>query len=214
MEKSDSLAIVPCSIEWDDIGSWTSFEKLYRRVDEKNNTIYGKVEVIDSKDNLILGGERLIAAVGVDNLVVVSTEGATLIANRNSVQDVKKLTDLPLVKNNPYAKVQRPWGSYQVLDQGPGYKVKRIEIVPGGMLSLQVHKHRDEHWTMVCGVANVTRGDDILKLGCNESILIPRNEKHRLHNFGDTSCILIEVQSGEYLGEDDIIRLEDVYRRF
>ena len=213
MEKSDSLAIVPCDIDWDDIGSWTSFEKLCSNRDESANTIQGNVVTVSSKNNFILGGDRLITTVGVENLVIVSTEGSTLIAHRDAVQDVKKLADHPLVKDNPYARTQRPWGSYQVIDQGNGYKVKRIEILPGGMLSLQVHQHRDEHWTMVCGEAFVTRDDEIIRVRSNESIFIPRQIKHRLHNRSDQTCVLIEVQSGEYLGEDYIIRLEDIYKR-
>lgn len=213
MEKSDRLAIIPCNIDWDDIGSWTSFEKLCPNKDEHDNTLQGKVASVNSKNNVILGGERLIATVGVENLVIVATEGTTLIADRNKVQDVKKLADHPFVKDNPYARTQRPWGSYQVIDQGEGYKVKRIEVLPGGMLSLQVHEHRDEHWTMVNGEAFVTRGDEILRVRSNESVFIPRQEKHRLHNRSDKTCILIEVQSGDYLGEDDIIRLEDIYKR-
>lgn len=213
MEKSDSLAIIPCDIDWDDIGSWTSYEKLCSNRDEHGNTVQGKVVTVSSDNNLILGGDRLIATVGVANLVIVSTEGATLIANRDAIQDVKKLAERPLVKDNPYAKTQRPWGSYQVIDQGNGYKVKRIEILPGGMLSLQVHQHRDEHWTMVCGEAYVTRDEEIIRVRSNESIFIPKQIKHRLHNRSDQICVLIEVQSGEYLGEDDIIRIEDIYKR-
>ena len=213
MEKSHKLAIVPCAIDWDDIGSWTSFEKLAPAENEDNNIQTGKVVTVNSHHNTILGGDRLIATVGIENLVIVSTEGATLIADRHQVQDVKKLTNHPLVKDNPYARTQRPWGSYQVIDQGQGYKVKRIEVLPGGMLSLQVHEHRDEHWTMVCGEAFVTRGDEILRVRSNESVFIPRQEKHRLHNRSNRTCVLIEVQSGDYLGEDDIIRLEDIYKR-
>ena len=213
MEKSDKLAIIPCNIDWDDIGSWTSFEKLCSNKDKYGNILKGDVASIGSKNNIILGDERLIATVGVENLVIVATEGATLIADRNKAQDVKKLADHPLVKNNLYEKAQRPWGSYQVIDKGDGYKVKRIEILPNGMLSLQTHQHRDEHWTIVNGEAYVTCGDKIHRLQRNESIFIPRELKHRIHNRSNEKCILIEVQSGEYLGEDDIVRLEDVYKR-
>ncbi len=213
MEKSNALAIVPCDIDWDDIGSWTSYEKLCSNRDKDGNTLEGNVVTVSSENNLILGGERLIATVGVENLIIVSTEGSTLIADRNAIQNVKKLADHPLVKDNPYARTQRPWGSYQVIDQGIGYKVKRIEVLPGGMLSLQVHEHRDEHWTMVCGEAYVTRDEEIIRVRSNEAIFIPKQVKHRLHNRSDEVCVLIEVQSGDYLGEDDIIRLEDIYKR-
>lgn len=213
MEKSSNLAVVACSIGWDDIGSWTSYAKLLKDVDEEGNVMQGNVVAINSQNNVVLGNDRLIATVGVDNLVVVATEGSTLIARKDLVQDVKKLAKLPQITTNEFAQTQRPWGTYQVIDRGHGYKVKRIEVFPGGMLSLQLHHHRDEHWTIVSGEAYVTKGEEILFLGGNESVFIPKTIKHRLHNRSDRPCVLIEVQYGDYLGEDDIVRLEDKYKR-
>ena len=213
MEKSSNLAVVACSIGWDDIGSWTSYAKLLKDVDEEGNVKQGNVVAINSQNNVILGNDRLVATVGVDNLVVVTTEGATLIARKDLVQDVKKLAKLPQVTENEFAQTQRPWGTYQVIDRGNGYKVKRIEVFPGGMLSLQLHHHRDEHWTIVSGEAYVTKGEDVLFLKGNDSVFIPKTIKHRLHNRSNKSCVLIEVQYGDYLGEDDIVRLEDKYKR-
>ena len=213
MEKCEDLAVVPCDIDWDDVGSWTSFEKLCSTKDVNLNTLSGKVVAVDSKNNLILGNDRLIATVGVENLVIVSSEGSTLIAHKGKVQDIKKLAGHPLVVDNLYEITQRPWGRYQVIAQGDGYKVKRIEVFPGGMLSLQVHRYRDEHWTLVQGEAYVTRGDEIIRLRSNEAIFIPYGEKHRLHNRTNEICTFIEVQSGSYLGEDDIIRYNDIYNR-
>ena len=213
MEKSSNLAVVTCSIGWDDIGSWTSYAKLLRDVDVEGNIKRGNVVAVDSRNNIILGNDRLVATVGIDNLVVVSSEGSTLIARKDLVQDVKKLAKIPEISANEFAKTQRPWGTYQVIDRGDGYKVKRIEVFPGGILSLQLHYHRDEHWTIVSGEAYVTRGEEIFLLKSNESVFIPKTVNHRLHNRSDKSCVLIEVQYGDYLGEDDILRLEDKYNR-
>lgn len=213
MEKCEDLAVVPCEIDWDDIGSWTSFEQLCPAKDINLNTVSGKVITLDSKNNLILGNDRVIATVGVENLVVVASEGSTLIVHKDKIQDIKKLSGHSLIVDNLYEVTQRPWGRYQVIAQGEGYKVKRIEVFPGGMLSLQVHKYRDEHWTLVQGEAYVTRGDEIIRLRSNEAIFISHGEKHRLHNRTNEICTFIEVQSGSYLGEDDIIRYEDVYKR-
>lgn len=213
MEKSSNLAVVACSIGWDDIGSWTSYAKLLKDVDEEGNVRQGNVIAINSRNNIVLGNDRLIATVGVDNLVVVATEGSTLIARKDLVQDVKKLAKLPQVTTNEFAKTQRPWGTYQVIDRGNVYKVKRIEVSPGGMLSLQSHNYRDEHWTIVSGEAYVTKDEDVVFMRSNDSIFIPKMVKHRLHNRGSKPCVLIEVQYGEYLGEDDIFRYEDKYNR-
>lgn len=213
MEKSSNLAVVTCSIGWDDIGSWTSYAKLLKDVDEDGNVKQGNVIAINSQNNIVLGNDRLIATVGVDNLVVVATEGSTLIARKDLVQDVRELAKLPQITTNEFAQTQRPWGTYQVIDRGNGYKVKRIEVFPEGMLSLQLHHHRDEHWTIVSGEAYVTKGEEILLLRSNESVFIPKTIKHRLHNRSDKTCVLIEVQYGDYLGEDDIVRLEDIYKR-
>lgn len=213
MEKSSNLAVVTCSLGWNDIGSWTSYAKLLKDVDEEGNVKQGNIIAINSRNNIVLGNDRLIATVGVDNLVVVATEGSMLIARKDLVQDVKKIAKLPQITTNEFAQTQRPWGTYQVIDRGNGYKVKRIEVFPGGMLSLQLHHHRDEHWTIVSGEAYVTKGENILLLRSNDSIFIPKTIKHRLHNRSDKACVLIEVQYGDYLGEDDIVRLEDKYRR-
>ena len=213
MEKSDNLAVVECAMGWDDIGSWSAYAKLLKDIDIDGNVCTGNVVKIDSRNNLILGNDKLIATVGIDNLVVVATEGATLIARKDLVQKVKKLADVDKVKNNEFMKVQRPWGTYQVVCLGNGYKVKRIEVFPGGQLSLQLHHQRDEHWTVVQGEAYVTNGDSVKLVLPNQSVFIPRMTKHRLENRGAHVCVFVEVQYGDYLGEDDIVRLEDKYHR-
>ena len=213
MEKSKNLSVVSGFFDWSDVGSWGTFKNLYPVDGTTSNHVTGNVLCKDAKNNLVVAGERPVVVLGVNDLIVVQTEGATLVTNKSYEQEVKSVVGSEIIKNNVYEKVQRPWGSYQVIDVGLGYKVKRIEVSPGGMLSLQIHKHRAEHWTIVSGEALVTKGAETFKLVANESIFIKKSEVHRLQNISKEMCILIEVQHGDYLGEDDIIRLEDIYHR-
>jgi len=216
MEKSGNVAVVPCSIGWSDIGSWSAIGDL-SPPDGKGNRIEGEVELHDVENCYIQSGERVVGAVGVSNLVVVDTPDALLVADRSRVQDVKHLYASLKARNHSAHKlhrtVHRPWGTYTVLEEGHRFKIKRIEVKPGASLSLQMHHHRSEHWVVVSGAAKVTNGDHELIVQANESTYIPAGHKHRLENPGMVDVVMIEVQSGEYLGEDDIVRFQDNYGR-
>ena len=216
MEKSGNVAVVPCSIGWSDIGSWSAIGDL-SPPDGKGNRIEGEVELHDVENCYIQSGERVVGAVGVSNLVVVDTPDALLVADRSRVQDVKHLYASLKARNHSAHKlhrtVHRPWGTYTVLEEGHRFKIKRIEVKPGASLSLQMHHHRSEHWVVVSGAAKVTNGDHELIVQANESTYIPAGHKHRLENPGVVDVVMIEVQSGEYLGEDDIVRFQDNYGR-
>jgi mannose-1-phosphate guanylyltransferase len=216
MEKSRNVAVVPCSIGWSDIGSWSAIGDL-SPPDGKGNRIEGEVELHDVENCYIQSGERVVGAVGVSDLVVVDTPDALLVAHRSRVQDVKHLYASLKARNHSAHKlhrtVHRPWGTYTVLEEGHGFKIKRIEVKPGASLSLQMHHHRSEHWIVVSGTAKVTNGDREIIVRPNESTYIPAGHKHRLENPGVVDVVMIEVQSGEYLGEDDIVRFQDNYGR-
>lgn len=217
MEKTARAAVVPVSCGWSDIGSWSSLWSATQR-DAEGNRNEGDVISIDSRDSLVRASDRrLIATIGVDNLVVVDTPDATLIARKDRVQDVKQLVDRLKSAGRQehlfHRKVYRPWGSYDSIDMGERFQVKRIVVKPGAALSLQKHHKRAEHWIVVSGVAEVTCDDRVFDLRENESTYIPLGSVHRLRNKGTEPVELIEVQSGSYLGEDDIVRLEDVYGR-
>lgn len=217
MEKSEKVVVVPCDIGWNDVGSWDAVYDMFGK-DENGNVLKANTINVDSKSNLVMGEGRLIAMVGVENLCVIDTADAVLVADRRHAQDVKKVVDILKTRKGEehllHRTVRRPWGSYTVLeDSGLGYKLKRIEVTPGGRLSLQSHKHRSEHWVVVAGEATVTNGDKILTLRMGESTFIPLGAKHRLENMGTEPVQIIEVQVGDYLGEDDIIRYDDVYGR-
>jgi len=216
MEKSAKVAVVPCSIGWSDIGSWDALGDLIP-ADESGNRIEGETVLHDVSNCYIRGGDRLIGAVGVDNLVVIDTPDALLVADRGRAQDVKHLYARLKAAGHEAHKlhrtVHRPWGIYTVLETGPNYKIKHIEVKPGARLSLQMHYHRSEHWIVVSGMARVTNGEREMLVNTNESTYIPAGHKHRLENPGMLPLIIIEVQSGPYLGEDDIIRFDDVYGR-
>lgn len=215
-EKSQNVAIVPCDIGWSDIGSWNEFGAL-SLADEDNNNIFGNVVCKETSDCVIYAGERLIAALGVTDLIISDTADALLVAHKDHAQEVGGIVDVLKGSNKPtfteFPTVHRPWGTYTVLQHGVGFKVKRIEVKPGGRLSLQSHKHRSEHWVVVGGKAFVTNGLEQTELQPNQSTYIPLGNKHRLENKGTEMLIMIEVQSGEYLGEDDIVRYDDVYGR-
>ncbi|MCX7338311.1 MAG: mannose-1-phosphate guanylyltransferase/mannose-6-phosphate isomerase [Alphaproteobacteria bacterium] len=216
MEKTKNATVVACDIGWSDIGCWRSLGDL-TAPDESNNRIDGKAVVKDTKNCTILGKDRVIAAVGLDNLVIIDTPDALLVANKNATQDVKSIFNSLKLDNHDAHKLHktahRPWGTYTVLEEGLCYKIKRIEVKPGARLSLQMHHHRSEHWVVVSGCAKVINGDQELILNVNESTYIPATHKHRLENSGSDMLILIEVQTGTYLGEDDIVRFEDHYGR-
>jgi mannose-1-phosphate guanylyltransferase / mannose-6-phosphate isomerase len=216
MEKSDQIAVVPCSIGWSDIGSWTALGNL-SEPDSAGNRIQGDVVVHNTHNCIIQSNERLLGAVGVDDLILIDTPDAVLVAHKSSAQDVKHIyAQLKASGHDAYKlhrTVHRPWGTYTVLEEGNGFKIKRIEVKPGASLSLQMHHHRSEHWIVVRGMAKVTNGTSELYVNTNESTYIPAGHKHRLENPGILSLVMIEVQSGPYLGEDDIVRFEDKYGR-
>ena len=217
MEKTDRAAVVPVSCGWSDIGSWTSLWAVAEH-DADGNRNEGDVISIDTRDSLIKASERrMIATIGVDDLVIIDTPDATLVARKDRVQDVKAVVDALKAAGRTehlfHRKVYRPWGSYDSIGVGERFQVKRIVVKPGAALSLQKHAHRAEHWVVVSGVAEVTCDDRVFDLHENESTFIPLGSVHRLRNRGSEPVELIEVQSGSYLGEDDIVRLEDVYGR-
>ncbi len=216
MEKSSKVKVVPSSIDWSDVGS---FDALYEELDKESNgnTINKHHIAIDSKNNLVVGDERVIATVDVEDLIIVDSGDALLISKKGSSQKVKKvvakLKEQGSHLANIHLTVHRPWGSYTVLEDTPGYKIKRIVVKPGKRLSLQKHYHRNEHWIVVSGTATVTVGEEVKIVRPNESTYIKMGEVHRLTNEGVIPVVLIEAQVGEYTGEDDIVRLEDDFKR-
>ena len=216
MEKAENTAVVASDFGWSDIGSWKAISELYES-DEAGNRIKGKAIMVGSTDCFVQGGERIVAAVGVKNLVIVDTGDAVLVADRNQAQDVKEVvTQLAELKHEAvdfHKTVHRPWGSYTILEDADDCKVKRLVVKPGQVLSLQLHHRRSEHWTVVKGTAKVRLGNEEFLLQANQSMFVPIETLHRLENPGDTDIHLIEVQTGDYFGEDDIERLEDIYGR-
>jgi mannose-1-phosphate guanylyltransferase len=216
MEKSKNVAVVPCNIGWSDIGSWVALGEL-TPPDAQGNRIEGEAILHDVSNCYIQSDKRIIAAVGVNDLVVIDTPDAVLIADSNRTQDVKHIYARLKAEGNEahrlHCLVHRPWGTYTVLEEGAHFKIKRIEVKPGASLSLQMHHHRSEHWIVVSGMAKVVNGQNELFVQTNESTYIPAGHKHRLENPGILPLVMIEVQSGEYLGEDDIVRFEDIYGR-
>ncbi|NKC00868.1 MAG: mannose-1-phosphate guanylyltransferase/mannose-6-phosphate isomerase [Pseudomonadales bacterium] len=216
MEKTEHAQVVPVDFGWNDIGSWDAVSDELAK-DGSGNHFRGDVVSVDTENSLVFAQNRLIGVLGVDDLVVVETKDAVLISARDRVQDVKsivkKLEQDGREEYQYHSEVFRPWGSYEGIDEGGRYQVKRIKVNPGAALSLQMHHHRSEHWIVVRGTGRITRGDDVFTLGENESTYIPRGVKHRLENPGKLQLELIEVQVGPYLGEDDIERFEDVYGR-
>jgi mannose-1-phosphate guanylyltransferase/mannose-6-phosphate isomerase len=215
MEKSSRLRVVPVRMGWSDVGSWQAVWELADK-DEHGNAANGPATFLEARDNFVLS-EDLVCLVGVDNLGVISTDDATLVFDRRKGELVRTLVaELKAKKRkevDEHLKVFRPWGSYQSIDTGSRFQVKRIIVKPGGRLSLQKHFHRAEHWVVVRGTALVTIGEQQTVLRENESTYIPLGELHRLENPGKIPLELIEVQSGSYLGEDDIVRLDDIYNR-
>lgn len=216
MEKTKRAAVVPLDCGWSDVGSWDALWSLSART-EDGNVPKGAVEFVDSHGCYVSTSGAVTSLVGVDNLVVVADRDAILVADRRRSAEVKHLVEIMKANGRPEAethgRVHRPWGWYESLDRGDGYQVKRILVHPGGRLSLQTHRFRAEHWVVVCGQAQVTVGSTIAQLQPGEHAHIPLGAIHRLENFGTTPVELIEVQNGSYLGEDDIVRLEDIYQR-
>lgn len=216
MEKTKQIAMVACQIGWTDVGSWQVLGNLIDP-DEHGNSINGEACLYDVSNCFIQSHDRLVAAVGIDNLFIVDTPDALLVADKSRAQDVKhiyaKLKKQDHEVHKVHRTVHRPWGSYTVLEEGPRFKIKRIVVKPGASLSLQMHHHRSEHWIVVSGMARVTNGERVFFVHINESTYIPAGHKHRLENPGVLDLVMIEVQSGEYLGEDDIVRYEDNYGR-
>ena len=215
MEKTDAAMVLPVDIGWNDVGSWSALWDVSEQ-DADGNARHGDVIAVDSRNSYAYA-RRLVALVGVENLVVVETDDAVLVAAKDRVQDVKQVVARLKADRRSQAvlhrEVQRPWGSYDSIDVGNGFQVKRIKVKPGASLSLQSHNRRAEHWIVVRGTARVTRNLDLFELHANQSTYIPIGAKHRLENPGAEMLELIEVQSGDYLGEDDIVRYEDVYGR-
>jgi len=216
MEKTDRAVVMQLAAGWSDIGAWSAIWETAAR-DVQGNVTQGDVFAYDTHNTLLISKHRLVAAVGLEDVIVVETPDAVLIANKDRAQDVKeiviRLKHERRSEHLMHRRVFRPWGSYEGIDAGERFQVKRLIINPGAAISLQLHHHRAEHWVVVKGTARVTRGDDILHLGENQSTYIPVGMKHRLENPGNALLEIIEVQSGDYLGEDDIVRFEDIYDR-
>jgi len=216
MEKAERVAVVPGHFDWSDIGSWQALGELVP-ADAAGNRIHGDVVLVDSSDCFVQSEDRLVAALGVNNLLVVDTPDALLVADRSRAQDVRSIVQQLKASGHESARlhrtVHRPWGTYTVLEEGPRFKIKRIVVKPGASLSLQYHHRRSEHWVVVSGMARIVNGEREITLNADESSYIPAGTQHRLSNPGKVDCVMIEVQSGDYLGEDDIVRLEDTYGR-
>ena len=216
MEHTRHAIVVPADIGWSDVGSWSALWEVQPR-DERGNAARGDVYLDNVSNSLVRAEGRIVALVGVQDLVVVETADAVLVAHKDQVQRVKQVVDhlksQGRTEHVHHTKVYRPWGCYEGIDMGQRFQVKRITVNPGGKLSLQMHHHRAEHWVVVSGTARVTCGDKVSLLTENESTYIPIGMNHRLENPGKVPLHLIEVQSGSYLGEDDIVRFEDVYSR-
>ena len=208
--------VLPLNAGWSDVGAWDALWQVLPK-DASGNVVQGDVLLQDCENTLALSEGRLVACVGVSDLVVVETADAILVSHKDKTQDVKKIVDQLKAQKRPegsiHRKVFRPWGSYDGVDRGERFQVKRIVVKPGGVLSLQMHHHRAEHWIVVSGTARITRGEEVFLLSENQSTFIPLGTTHRLENPGRVALEMIEVQSGSYLGEDDIVRFEDVYGR-
>ncbi len=216
MEKSDRVAVVASNFGWSDVGSWNAVGAL-GEADANGNRVQGEALLHDTRNCFIQSPDRLAAAVGVEDLIIVDTPDALLVAHKDRAQDVKfiakRLKQAGHSAHQHHVTVHRPWGTYTVLEEGKRFKMKRLEVKPGATLSQQLHHHRSEHWIVVSGMARVVNGERSFLLNTNESTFIPAGHVHRLENPGVIDLVLIEVQSGDYLGEDDIVRFEDTYGR-
>lgn len=217
MEKTSAAAVVPVDIGWNDVGSWSSLWQTATSRDTRGNSVRGDVLLEQVSNSYIRAESRLVAAIGLQDVVIVETQDAVLVAHKDQAQQVKKIVERigagGRAEHINHARVHRPWGWYEQRDEGARFQVKRIMLKPGAKISLQSHQQRSEHWVVVGGTATVTRGDEVLTLNENQSTYIPAGMVHRLANDTDQPLHIIEVQSGSYLGEDDIVRLEDIYQR-
>lgn len=215
-QANSSAVVIPLDLEWSDLGSWSALWDLKEK-DHNANVVEGDVLLNNTRNSLVLSKDRLVTAVGVDGLVIVDTPDALLVADKEQVQNVKDIVDqLKSANRDEYIKhreVYRPWGKYDLIGQGEGFQVKQITVNAGAKLSLQKHEHRAEHWVVVKGEATIQRGDQQYVISKNESTYIPLGEIHSLSNLQDEELVMIEIQSGDYLGEDDIVRFEDLYGR-
>ena len=216
MEKTAKAVVIPMDAAWNDVGSWSALWDVTDK-DALGNAIMGDVLTVDTSNSFIHAHSKLVSVVGLDNVIVVETADAVMIAAKDRVQDVKEIVDQLKAKNRSEAdihrKAYRPWGNYDLVDIGERHQTKRIIVKPGAKLSLQKHHHRAEHWIVVKGTALVTKGDEQILLSENESTYIPLGIVHCLENLGVIPLEIVEVQSGSYLGEDDIVRLNDQYGR-
>lgn len=216
MELSANAAVVPVSFRWSDVGSWGSLDEVAAK-DKSGNVLSGRVVDIGSTRSIVFADKRVVATIGLEDMVVVDTPDATLVCPKSRAQDVKKVVDIlkqqKAAEHLEHLTVHRPWGTYTILEEGPGFKVKRVTVNPGGRLSLQLHHKRSEHWVVIAGTARVTRGADVFDLQVGQSTAIPVETTHRLENPGKEIVHIIEVQNGPYLGEDDIVRFKDDYGR-
>ncbi len=216
MEKSDKVVVMPLDLYWNDIGSWDSVYDVLDK-DEDDNVKQGDVLAIDTKRTLILGNKRQITTIGLKDCLIVETDDAILVAGKGEAQKVKeavnRLHEASRTEVEEHVTTYRPWGSYTILEDGPRYKIKRIVVNPNEKLSHQMHYHRSEHWVVIKGTAKVTVGDKEMLIHENESVYVPKSTMHRLENPGRVHLEIIEVQNGEYVGEDDIVRVEDKYER-
>lgn len=216
LEKSDRLAVIPADMGWEDVGSWSALDEVIER-DVDGNILTGNVVNIDSQNSIIYGNKRVVAVVGLKDIVVADTDDATLICAKDKAQEVKKVVEALKKRNGDEHRVHRTvvraWGSYTVLEEGRDHKIKRIEVNPGARLSLQMHSKRSEHWVVVSGTARVTCGESVYTIQANQSTFVPMGVKHRLENPAEEPLQIIEVQCGGYVGEDDIVRFQDDYGR-
>jgi mannose-1-phosphate guanylyltransferase / mannose-6-phosphate isomerase len=216
LEKVDNLVVIPLDVGWDDVGTWAALKNLFPP-DDQGNVVLGNTVNLDSKNCIIYAQDRLVTTIGLDQMIVVDTPDATLVCPLHKVQEVKdlvaELDRREMVESSRHLTVERPWGSYTIIDAGDGYKVKEVVVDPGKRLSLQYHNQRAEHWVVVQGEALVTIGQEISKITANESVYIPVKTPHRLENPGQAALKIIEVQTGPYLEEDDIVRLNDDFWR-
>lgn len=216
LEKASGIVVIPAAFKWSDVGSWCSLADVLP-ADDNGNVIRGRVVDIGSRNSIIFGCERVVATIGLDGFIIVDTPDATLVCPKDRAQEVKDIVGL--MKKKGYSEhehhrtVARPWGSYTLLEHGPGYKIKKICVLPGRRLSLQMHAHRSEHWVVIIGTARVQRGEETVEIGVNQSTYIPRGVKHRLGNPTDKPLEIIEVQNGAYVEEDDIVRFDDDFER-
>lgn len=216
MEATTRGSVVPLSAGWSDVGSWAALHQASGQ-DAAGNVTVGDVVAIDCRDSYLRAESRLVGVVGLEDCVVVETRDAVMVAPRSRSQDVKLLVEALAGASRPEVvlgrEVFRPWGSYDSLESRPGFQVKRLAVLPGAVLSLQLHRQRAEHWVVVSGIARITRDDEVFELHRNEHTFIPLGARHRIENPGTELLEIIEVQVGDYLGEDDIVRLEDRYGR-